>query len=177
MEITKQEYEVYEFMASFCNWGFRDVKRALAIAKECGLDTEDAVEVIEDFVESTCCKDFSKLDVCWIILDHCFQMARNEIDNVLEIDLCNDLGFDTYSNYMCSSIDYSEEHNEELLNAFKEASRENIELLLENDFVLWFLDEVELLEDVKALVADSDAVFEKIDENTSIVTINEKVAQ
>ena len=151
MEITKEEMRVYEFMASFCSWGFRDISRALEIAEECDLDTDEAVEIIEEFIDSICCKDVSSLDVCWIVLDHCFQMARNEIQNVLDIDLSNDLGFDTYSNYMCSSVDYREESIEELENKLKEADSYQIKELLENDFVLWFLDEVELLSYVEAL--------------------------
>ncbi len=150
--ISREEYNIKEFAWQFCAWGYRDIDAALNAWKEAGLTQDELVEAITEWMDSTGTTDTTKLDVCYIAYDAILQKARNTIEEATKFDIMNDAGFDTVGNYMCSSYDYRGEDKEKLLEAIKKLTQQELEELLHYFHVHFFLDSVDLLDDVVKLV-------------------------
>ena len=105
-------------------------------------------ETIESDKESWGRDDFSYIDPVYCILDHILQMARNEINDVLDYDFLNDLTCGkeiyTHGNSMCSIYIASDEAMRELIEKLNAASSEQLRQLQDNSFVRYFLKQVEI---------------------------------
>lgn len=128
-----------EFAVKCMPFGSRDVMAAIEAYDKVGLNGHDLFEDCEQFVDETGI-NFSDLDVCFIAYDRILEEARNEIDNILNIDICNDYDVYTIGNYMCTSFGCSD--LEALREAIKEATQEQKEQLKDNDFVMFVFDEL-----------------------------------
>lgn len=110
--------EAQELASSFCPFGYLDLQAACAIWDAIELRESDLFEIIDNERESFGLEGFDKLDPVAAVLEHILQMARNRIDEVTGYDFLNDFSWSgeiyTYSNFMCSSYDYSEEAVAEL---------------------------------------------------------------
>ena len=93
---------------SFCPYGWLDLEMAVKTAYEVG-ETEDWVfDQINEFSQS-CDLSFDKIDPCYVVYDSILQEARNEIEELVNIDFVNDLRAGeiyTHGNYLATSYDY-----------------------------------------------------------------------
>ena len=109
------EYEIERFQAAIIPFGYLDIKAAVATALEGGHDGEWLAEQVQQFMEDTDIK-LDDIDPNYVAYDSLLQEARTEIEEITEIDILNDTKsqVEVYGNYMCTSLDYSEEAAEEL---------------------------------------------------------------
>lgn len=108
--------DIQDFEKAFCPFGYQDIKKAIQTANDAGKDYNYAVEVIEEFAESTGTK-ISDIDPVYCVYDALHQEARTEIENATGKDICNDKPYYSitiYGNYMCTAFDGSEEANKAL---------------------------------------------------------------
>lgn len=136
MNITEQQ--VQEFQSSFCLFGYLDIQYAIDYAIKSGHSIDWAVEQIEDYIEDTGV-DISDIDCVYIVLDSILQEARNEIDDLIKVDIQNDMRADVYGNYMDSSFEWNEEDEKTTL---KKKLKKHKEKLSQN--TIYFLESVEV---------------------------------
>ena len=111
-EITQEQ--VNDFKASFCPWGYLDIKVALRNYFEAGKSSDELVEAIENFADDVMGTDskLENIDPVYIAFDTLQQEARTEIENATGKDISNDdpySGVNVYSNYMATSFDGTDE--------------------------------------------------------------------
>ena len=140
VEDQRIEYEVERFNASMIPFGSRDVYEAVRTALEGGHDGDWLAEQIEEFMDSCGINKLSEIDPNYIAYDGLLQEARNDIDELTDIDIMNDLSeeVNVYGNYMCTSLDYTEEAKEETLNIIKEIKEEDL-----TDAIKWLKSELD----------------------------------
>ena len=117
------------------------------------LDVHCAVEVLNEAdVEETLyklCTEFSTelgiklevIDPVYIVYEHIFQMTKNEIDDKIGVDICNDFSdsINVYSNYLDTHYTYSEETKDNIQELLKD--NEQIEW---SQTALWFFEQIEV---------------------------------
>ncbi len=133
------DYQVDRFNTGIVPFGSRDVYEAVRTALEGGKDGDWLVEQIEEFTESTGTK-INDLDPNYIAYDGLLQEARNDIDNLTDIDILNDLDGEVYvyGNFMCTSLDYTEEAKEALMGVLAGISDEH-----KTDAIKWLEGEMD----------------------------------
>jgi len=121
-EATQEQ--VNNLRASFCPFGWLDLQAAASQAINAGHTEHWVSEQIEEWMESTDTSKLSDIDPVYVTMDAIMQEARNEIEEVCELDICNDLtGFDIFGNYLDSHFDaYLKDEEIEKL---KDALRKN----------------------------------------------------
>ena len=129
-----------DFTYSLIPFGSADIRALIVTAINAGKDGDWCAEQIEEFTESTGISKLSDIDPNYVIYDSLLQEARNEIDELTDIDILNDLSEEVYvsGNYMCTTLDYSEEAKEELLNVLKEIKEEDL-----TDAIKWLISELD----------------------------------
>jgi hypothetical protein len=140
MSYEATQADINEFMSAFCTYGSRDIAAAVQAAIEAGHDPDWAAEQCKEFADQTGSK-LDDLDPVYCVMDAILQEARTEIDNLTDFDIMNDVGFDTYGNYMCSSYQYNDDDRTMLIEKLAEHDA-NIE-----DFeqaTKYFLDQCEI---------------------------------
>lgn len=137
---TRLEREVERFNAGLIPFGSADIRSAVQTALDGGQDADWLVSEIEEYMESMGITKLSDIDPCYTAYDSLFQMARNEIDTLLDIDISNDLDEEIYlyGNYMCTSFDGSTEAYEELWNIINKIEDEDL-----TDAIKWLKSEVD----------------------------------
>ncbi len=117
-EITGMEIE--KAMSAFCPFGWRDIESALGTIYQAEgqdyVDTEKLSSIINEFSGDTGIEIY-KVDPVACVYDYYHQMARTEIEKETGKDISNDnpySGVNVSGNYMCTSIDGSDEDREAL---------------------------------------------------------------
>ena len=106
-----------DFWASYCPYGSLDIRAALKAADEVGQDSDWVIDLIEEFAES-CGMKKDDLDIVYVVYDQILQEARQEIEELVGIDICD--GIDTVGNYLATSYDCTQEFIDKLKAAFEE---------------------------------------------------------
>ena len=109
---------------------------------------DNALDAIEEFQDSIGAEKLSDIDPCYVAWDTILQEARNEIDDIIDFDICNDIEngteFYTAGYYCCTQWDYSEEAQEELIHAIANAGVDKLNELLEDELIVNWLKEVDI---------------------------------
>ena len=133
------EYEVDRFNAYIIPFGSRDIYEAVNTALDGGHDGDWLAEQINEFIESTGVT-MESIDPNYIAYDSLLQEARNDIDELTDIDIMNDVSeeVNVYGNFMCTTLDYTEEAKDELLKILKEISEED-----QTEAIKWLIEELD----------------------------------
>ena len=133
------EYEIERFQSSLIPFGYLDMKSAIETALEGGHDGEWLAEQIQQFVEDTDTQ-MNDVDPNYVAYDSLLQEARNDIAELIDTDILNDVDEEVYvaGNYMCTTLDYSEEAKEELCKILREISEED-----ETEAIKWLKQEID----------------------------------
>jgi len=120
------DYEIERFQASLIPFGYLDIKAAVETAIEGGHDGEWLAEEINRWIENTG-MTMENVDPNFVAYDSLLQEARSDIEELTEIDILNDTEnqVDVYGNYMCTTLDYSEEAKEELEKILKDIEEDD----------------------------------------------------
>jgi hypothetical protein len=137
-EITSKNYDL--LMGQLCPWGPLDVWNMIKTAEEVGLNMYELAEILQNQANELCINLFDTehtTDVNALLNDYILQQARNEIDDLLKIDICNDYDVYFFANYLDCPLQYSNECQEAIEQAIKdnELTREDF-----NDYTLYVLD-------------------------------------
>lgn len=134
------EREMDELTYTLIPFGSADIRAAISTALEVGYGGRWVAEQIEEFMDSCGISSLSEIDPCYVVYDSLLQEARNDIDELLDIDILNDLDNEVYvyGNYMCTSLDYTEEAKEELLKVLKKIKKSD-----RTDAIKWLVAEIE----------------------------------
>ena len=114
------EHEVECFNSTIIPFGSRDIYEAVRVAIKGGHGGCWLAEQVNEYIESTDSK-MENLDPNYIAYDGLLQEARNDIDELTGTDILNDTDEQVfvYGNYMCTSLDYTEDARVELLEILK----------------------------------------------------------
>jgi len=148
MEQTTQEQErisreIADFNANILPYGYLDVKAGIEHFLRYDKTGDDLAEAVEQFSEDTN-TPLKDIDVTYIAYDSVLQEARNEINDLIGFDICNDANFYTYGNYCCTSYDNSEQDKEKLIEAIAEAEQGKREELLNSEMIMKFLEDIDI---------------------------------
>lgn len=137
------EIEIGDFTAGIMPYGSSDIRSAISILIEYGVENagDNLVELVEGYVDVTDV-NLNDVDVCYVALEHILQTVRNHIDDYLKFDIVNDAGFYTYSNFLDSQFDYSENDQKMLQKAIDKTDKETLTRLLNEEFVADWLEDV-----------------------------------
>lgn len=146
-ETERKEIEsnIRDFYSQVVSYGYLDIKRAIEVFLECGLNGDELGEAVLRFSEDTE-TPLKDIDVCYIAYDYILQESRNKLDSVLGFDFLNEGGGTSiyvYGNYMCTSYDDYEGLKRELKERFKSLSKDDIQELREDKVLSWFLNEID----------------------------------
>ena len=134
-----QKEEIKNFYANIIPFGSYDVATAIDIAIEVGEDGDWVAEEVR-YLTNSYDVPLEYCDVVCIVYNSILQEARNEIDNLIDFDFCND-GADIYTsgNYIATSYDWSDNANEKIKNKLIES-----EILFEDlsKKTQWFLTQI-----------------------------------
>lgn len=110
-------------------FGYLDIQATAEVLADAEITENEFSEYIEEFCEETQ-TPFSKLDICYLAYEYVLQQARNQIDEILGVDIINDTdNFYTYGNYMCSGYDTNEESNKKISRWIKQIEKKHPEKL------------------------------------------------
>jgi hypothetical protein len=134
------EREMENFNAQLIPFGYADIKAAVETALEANKDGDWAAEQITNFIDSTETK-MEDIDPVYVVFDSLVQEARNDISELTQKDILNDTNkqVEVYGNFMCTSLDYSEEAQRELKEIMQEVEMEDF-----TDAMKWLWDNAEL---------------------------------
>ena len=142
MEISNntitREYD--NFTSAMITFGSMDIRRAVTIAFEVEEDGDWVAEVVQEQAEQMD-MNVNNLDIVSEVYNQILQESRNEIDDLINFDFCND-GADIYvaGNYCATSYDYSNNANETIKEKLIENNIEFSDLSVKCQ---WFLTEIE----------------------------------
>ena len=138
--MTNIEREIECFKSQFIPFGSADIYRAVEVALEVGEDGDWAGEQSVNIAEELQ-TPIDKLDVVYCVYDSILQDARNEIEQCIKFDFCND-GADIYvaGNYLATSSDWSDNAPETIKNKLIECDVDWKDLSLKTQ---WFLNQIE----------------------------------
>ena len=142
MEISEntitREYD--NFTSAMVTYGSMDIRRAVYVAIEVEEDSDWVVEVVQEQAEQMG-MNVNDLDIVSEVYNDILQTSRNEIDDLINFDFCND-GADIYvaGNYCATSYDWSDNSNEIIKEKLIENEIEFSDLSVKCQ---WFLTEIE----------------------------------
>ncbi len=119
---TQEEKEklTKDLSSALMPFGYLDLQAAAEVLADAEISENDFSVYVEEFFEETQIP-FSKLDICYLAYEYVLQEARNQIDDILGVDIINDTdNFYTYGNYMCSGYDCNEESIKKISGWIKE---------------------------------------------------------
>ncbi len=142
MEISEntitREYD--NFTSAMVTYGSMDIRRAVYVAIEVEEDGDWVAEVVQEQAEQMG-MNVNDLDIVSEVYNDILQTSRNEIDDLINFDFCND-GADIYvaGNYCATSYDWSNNSNEIIKEKLIENEIEFSDLSVKCQ---WFLTEIE----------------------------------
>lgn len=133
-----REYD--NFTSAMVTYGSLDIRRAVTVAIEVKEDGYWVAEVVQEQAEQMD-MNVNDLDIVLEVYNQILQESRNEIDNLIDFDFCND-GADIYvaGNYCATSYDWSDNVNETIKEKLIENEIEFSDLSVKCQ---WFLTEIE----------------------------------
>jgi len=129
-----------DFTSNLIPFGSLDIREAVKTALQVGEDGDWAAEQVREFADS-CGMKIEDCDPVFCVYDTILQEARNEIDDLINFDFCNDdAEIYTAGNYCATSYDWSDDANEKI----KDKLIEN-DILFDDlsDKTQWFLEQIE----------------------------------
>ena len=137
---NKIDYHFEQFTSNLIPFGSLDIRTAVKTALEVGENGDWAAEQIREFADS-CGMRIEDCDPVYCVYDTILQEARNEIDDLISFDFCNDdAEIYTAGNYCATSYDWCDDAPETI----KEKLIENeIEFDGLSEKTQWFLIEIE----------------------------------
>ena len=144
-EDKRIEYETDAFLWAVAPFGGRDIKEMIKTALSGGHDGDWCAEEITQFMED-CDTKMADIDPNYVVYSSLLQEARGDIEELTDKDILNDVEHEVnvYGNFMCTSLDYSEEAKEELLEILKETVEED-----ETDALKWLIEEIDFREELE----------------------------
>ena len=142
MEISdntiSREYD--NFTSAMVTFGSMDIRRAVTVACEVEEDGDWVAEVVQEQAEQLE-MNVNDLDIVSEVYNQILQESRNEIDDLIDFDFCND-GADIYvtGNYCATSYDWSDNANETIKERLIENGIDFEDLSVKCQ---WFLTEIE----------------------------------
>ena len=142
MEISEntitREYD--NFTSAMVTYGSMDIRRAVYVAIEVEEDGDWVAEVVQEQAEEMG-MNVNDLEIVSEVYNDILQTSRNEIDDLINFDFCND-GADIYvaGNYCATSYDWSDNSNEIIKEKLIENEIEFSDLSVKCQ---WFLTEIE----------------------------------
>ncbi len=145
-EPTKEtiDCEFDNFTNNIISFGSGEIHRAVELFNEIGLFGSDLSDEVRDWSESTG-TPINDIDICLVAYEYILQNARNEINDVLKVDIVNDLYFETHANYDASSFDWQEKSQEKLREKLENATDEQLKKLSSSKVVKTFLNYVDVI--------------------------------
>ena len=141
--MTVTDSQRTDFYKSLSGYGYADVEEAIEKFDDVGLYAKDLAYAVREFAESTDAP-IDKIDVFYVAYDHILKTARNKLGEILGYDIINNiigsLGF-YYDSYTDTS-DKLQKAIEQLEEELKNVGQEQIEELLEDNFVKVFLEDI-----------------------------------
>jgi len=139
VEERRIEREMDDFTYTLIPFGSADIRALVITAINAGKDGRWCAEQITEYMDQ-CEAKLGEIDPNYVICDALLQEARNDIDQLTGIDILNDLSeeVNVSGNFMCTSLDYTEEAKEETLNVIKEIDEED-----RTDAINWLISELE----------------------------------
>lgn len=136
--IITREYG--NFTSAMVTYGSMDIRRAVYVAIEVEEDGDWVAEVVQEQAEQMG-MNVNDLDIVSEVYNDILQTSRNEIDDLINFDFCND-GADIYvaGNYCATSYDWSDNSNEIIKEKLIENEIEFSDLSVKCQ---WFLTEIE----------------------------------
>ena len=133
-----REYD--NFTSAMVTYGSMDIRRAVYVAIEVEEDGDWVAEVVQEQAEQMG-MNVNDLDIVSEVYNDILQTSRNEIDDLINFDFCND-GADIYvaGNYCATSYDWSDNSNEIIKEKLIENEIEFSDLSVKCQ---WFLTEIE----------------------------------
>lgn len=136
-KITR-EYD--NFVSAMVTFGSIDIRRAVEVACEVEENGDWVAEVVQERAEQLE-MNVNDLDVVSEVYNQILQESRNEIDNLIDFDFCND-GANIYTagNYCAKSYDWRGNANETIKEKLIENNIEFSDLSVKCQ---WFLAQIE----------------------------------
>lgn len=147
MDTERMSQQINAFCCSVVPFGGLDIQFALNYLDDVSdYPADDLSEELENYKDNVGAEafDLDKIDIGCIAVDYVFQNARNKINEIMNIDVENDLGFYVYGNYLDSSIDRKDENLETLQIAYDKLSLDDRHILGDDKFFNKFADDVGL---------------------------------
>jgi hypothetical protein len=121
-----KEIDIADFRASFCPYGYMDIKIACEVVREAGHTVEELINDIEQFSDE-CQTKIADIDPVYMAYRIVFEEARRQIEELTGKDICNDVksGIEIAGNFMCTQFDYTNEAKEEFLQIIAEIPEED----------------------------------------------------
>jgi hypothetical protein len=142
-EITSEQISRnYDDFANYLiPFGSMDIRRAVKVALEVDEDGEWVAKQVEQYAEDTD-GNIKDCDPVYCVYDTILQEARNEIDNLIGFDFCND-GADVYAygNFCATTYDWSDDAPEKIKDKLIENEIDFNDLSIKTQ---WFLTQIEV---------------------------------
>jgi len=150
------EYEIETFTSRLVPFGSQDIHAAVETAIEAGHDGDWAADQVEEYMESTD-TSLKDIDPVAVVYESLLQEARNDIEALVNKDILNDTNKQVYvyGNFMCTSLDYSTQAQQELAEIMTQIPKEDY-----TDAMDWLWDNANL-EDVKIENDDIETELEE----------------
>jgi hypothetical protein len=148
--------EIADFTARLIPFGSRDIAAAIETALEANKDGDWAADQIEQYIEETNMQ-LKDIDPVYVIYESLLQEARNDIEDAINKDILNDTNEQVYvaGNYMCTSLDYSTQAQQELAEIMTQIPKEDY-----TDAMTWLWDNANL-DNVKIETDDIETELEE----------------
>ena len=120
-EITSKNYDL--LMGQLCPWGSLDVWHMIKTAEAVDMDMYTLAEVLQDQAEQwgiNLYSDNPTTDVNALLNDYILNQARQDIEDLTDIDIVNDHDVYFFQNYLDCPLQYSTEAQEAIEHAIKE---------------------------------------------------------
>ncbi|MFA5307436.1 MAG: hypothetical protein WC365_08365 [Candidatus Babeliales bacterium] len=136
--------EIADFTARLIPFGSRDIAVAVKTALEAGHDGDWAADQIEQYMEDTE-TSLKNIDPVAVVYESLLQEARSDIESAINKDILNDTNEQVYvyGNCMCTTLDYSNEAQQELAEIMTQIPKEDY-----TDAMTWLWNNANL-DDVK----------------------------
>lgn len=131
-----------EFIRQLIPFGSMDIAACVKTAAVVNLSMQELAEIITQYCEDTDTNLFDEktVDINAILNDYIIQQARQELDEIIQIDIC-DLDLYFYANYLDCPLQYKEEDAEIILKSLQEKNVNWDDL---SDYTQYLLDEMGL---------------------------------
>lgn len=137
-EITSRNYDL--LLNLLCQWGSSDVWYMVKSAEQCDISMYELRDILKERAEKYCINLYDEhTDVNALLNDYILYQARDNIQELTDIDIVDDYNVYYFQNYLDCPLQYTTEVQEVIGDAIKEKE------LTRDDFdkyALYLLDEM-----------------------------------